>query len=50
MGEEENQDEQGGETEEKADDINVILRDLYGEMAETDPEKAKQIIENLKKT
>lgn len=50
MGEEDGQDEGGAESEEKAEDINAILRDLYGEMSEVDPEKAKVIIDNLKKT
>lgn len=48
--EEDGQEDQGAESEEKAEDINTILKDLKVEMAELDPVKAESIIDNLKKT
>lgn len=48
--EEDGNEDQGAETDEKAEDINTILKDLKVEMAEIDPAKADAIIDNLKKT
>lgn len=48
--EEDGQEDQAAESEEKAEDINTILKDLKVEMSEIDPAKAEAIIDNLKKT
>jgi len=51
---EENQEEEHEgekqEEEERIEDISTILKDLYGEMNELNPEKTKEIINNLKVT
>ena len=48
--EEDGQEDAGAETEEKAEDINTILKEVKAEMAELDPARAESIIENIKKT
>lgn len=51
--EENQEEEQEGdkqEEEEKIEDISSVLKDLYGELNEINPDKAKEIIHNMKVT
>lgn len=47
---EEDQEQEKQEEEEKVEDINAILKELQAEMNETNPEKAKEMVDALKKT
>jgi len=38
------------EDDDKVEDISSLVKELYGDLESTNPEKAKELVSNLKKT